>query len=192
MSQKVYFLQARCTHPMHANLSCRHASLDPVHYVSSADSTPLIFHAKSMPMTQQTEVTQPVSCQPPYRAATQATSGGPANWPSADHCCIQPTVVDTVSVLGASLIDRLKSVAGIKPPSVENTNTPAYCAAGNAVAPKASKAPAAIATNPVANSVNGGVPRPSKRPASKLPKILTAAAPAVSQAVTAPGKPACA
>ena len=33
-----------------------------------------------------------VQCQPPIRLAIQATSGGPTNWPQADHCCIQPTV----------------------------------------------------------------------------------------------------
>ena len=48
------------------------------------------------PASEAAPVAAPVQCQPPARAASQATMGGPANWPSAEHCCIQPTVVETV------------------------------------------------------------------------------------------------
>ena len=81
--------------------------------------------ASNTPHTQQAPVTQGVSCQPPAWAATQATSGGPANWPKADNCCIQPTVVATCCSPGASLTASENKVPGTKPPTPENNNTPA-------------------------------------------------------------------
>ena len=76
-------------------------------------------------MAEQAPVTAQVHCQPPTAPATQATSGGPANWPAADHCCIQPTVVEIVSSPGASRTASEKSVPGIMPPTMENNSTPA-------------------------------------------------------------------
>ena len=55
--------------------------------------------------------------------ATHATSGGPANWPIEDHCCAQPTVVETVFSPGASVTASENKVPGIKPPTIENINT---------------------------------------------------------------------
>src|SRR6185312_16659321 len=72
--------------------------------------------ASTRPSTEQAPVTTQVHCQPPTRLATQATSGGPTNWPKEDHCCIQPTVVETVRSLGASLTASENSVPGITPP----------------------------------------------------------------------------
>ena len=51
--------------------------------------------ASTMPSSDAVPVTVHVSCHPPTFDATQATSGGPANWPIAENCCIQPTVVET-------------------------------------------------------------------------------------------------
>ena len=45
--------------------------------------------------------------------------GGPANCPTQDHCCIKPTVVETVPELGARCMAEVNKVAGIKPPSAE-------------------------------------------------------------------------
>ena len=64
-----------------------------------------------------------VHCQPPTAPATQATSGGPRNWPAEEHCCIQPTVVDTVSSSGATCTASANRVAGISPPIAENSTT---------------------------------------------------------------------
>ena len=64
-----------------------------------------------------------VQCQPPAALATAATSGGPANWPSADHCWTQPTVVANVPSLGASCTANANNVAGIRPPTPENSST---------------------------------------------------------------------
>src|SRR5690606_33914046 len=51
-------------------------------------------------------VTNQVLCQPPASVATQATNGGPQNWPAADSCCIQPTEAAVACGLGASLTTR--------------------------------------------------------------------------------------
>src|SRR5580765_2186976 len=75
------------------------------------------------PATEQAPVAAQVHCQPPVALATAATSGGPANWPSADHCCTQPTVVDKVRSLGASRTASANKVAGISPPTLENSST---------------------------------------------------------------------
>ena len=61
-----------------------------------------IQRARPTPTSAQLLVTIQLHCHPPVRAATHATSGGPVNWPKADHCCIQPTVLETVDSLGAS------------------------------------------------------------------------------------------
>src|SRR6185436_3106386 len=84
----------------------------------------------SSPASEQTPVTSHVHCQSPVALATAATSGGPANWPSADHCWTQPTVVDNVPSLGASRTASANSVAGISPPTAENSSTAAYRHAG--------------------------------------------------------------
>ena len=73
--------------------------------------------ASPRPQAAQLPVTSQLHCQPPARVATQATSGGPANWPSADHCCIQPTVVETVCSPGASRTASENSVPGTTPPT---------------------------------------------------------------------------
>jgi hypothetical protein len=78
-----------------------------------------------MPSTAQPPVTHHIACQPPARAATQAASGGPANCPKADHCCIHPTVVDTVLSSGAIRTASENRVPGTRPPTVENSSTPA-------------------------------------------------------------------
>ena len=56
--------------------------------------------------------------------ATQATSGGPANWPSADHCCIQPTVVDSVCSLGARRTASANSVGRDQAADARRTSAP--------------------------------------------------------------------
>ena len=66
-----------------------------------------------------------VSCQPPAWLATQATSGGPPNWPSADHCCIQPTVLPSMASPGASRTASENRVPGMRPPTIENSSTAA-------------------------------------------------------------------
>ena len=68
-------------------------------------------------------VTNQVNCQPPICMATAATSGGPANCPTQDHCCMKPTVVDTVAWLGARCMAVVNKVAGIRPPVAENSAT---------------------------------------------------------------------
>ena len=57
---------------------------------------------KSSPARHIAPVVTQVHCQSPARMATHATMGGPANWPSADHCCIHPTVVAIVRSSGAT------------------------------------------------------------------------------------------
>jgi ADP-glucose pyrophosphorylase len=79
--------------------------------------------AKPMPIKQQLPVTAQVHSQPPAKAATQATKGGPKNCPVADHCCIHPTVVDSVSGLGAKRMASANKVPGIKPPTDESKMT---------------------------------------------------------------------
>ena len=81
--------------------------------------------ASSAPATQQPAVTAQVHCQPPTRLASQATTGGPASWPRADHCCIQPTVVAMERSPGASVGASANSVPGISPPTLENSSAPA-------------------------------------------------------------------
>ena len=78
-----------------------------------------------MPAAQQAPVTIHVNCQPPAWLATQATSGGPLTWPTADHCCIQPTVVEMLRSPGASVGASANSVPGISPPTHENSSAPA-------------------------------------------------------------------
>ena len=68
-------------------------------------------------------VSAQVQCQPPTLPATQAISGGPRNWPADEHCCIQPTVVDTVRSLGATRTASENNTPGISPPTAENTST---------------------------------------------------------------------
>jgi len=75
------------------------------------------------PISEAAPVTSQVSCQPPAMPATQATSGGPMNWPNADHCCIQPSVVDSVCSLGATRTPTANNVAGTSPPTDENAST---------------------------------------------------------------------
>jgi hypothetical protein len=93
---------------------------------------------------------------------------------------------------GASRMARLNSVAGIRPPTMENASTAAYCSAGGTCGAKASKVPPAMARKPVPSKTSGGTPRPSSRPAVTLPRILTAAASAVSPATQWSLTPACA
>ena len=80
---------------------------------------------KAMPPRQQDPVISQVHCQPPTLAASQATNGGPANCPTEDHCCIQPTVVDTVPSWGDRRTAKENKVPGTKPPHMENKSTPA-------------------------------------------------------------------
>jgi hypothetical protein len=81
--------------------------------------------ARTSPARAHAPVTAPLHCHPPARDATHATSGGPVNWPIADHCCIQPTVVETVASPGASRTASENNVPGIKPPMHEKASTPA-------------------------------------------------------------------
>ena len=75
--------------------------------------------ASNTPTVAMLSVTTHVHCQPPTAPANQATAKGPKNWPVADHCCIQPTVVETVSSLGANRTAQANKVLGIKPPTAE-------------------------------------------------------------------------
>src|SRR5690606_41462993 len=98
------------------------------------------------PARAETHGTAPVEAQPPPSVPTQATAGGPANWPAADGCCIQPIEVEVVSVVGASLTTSKKSVVGMSPPTVENTNIIRNCTGTGMCRPNATKAVAAIVT----------------------------------------------
>src|SRR5262245_34630674 len=82
-----------------------------------------IADTSARPISDDAPVTSHVNCHPPATEATHATSGGPTNWPNADHCCIQPTVVDSVSSLGVTRTASANSVAGTSPPMAENTST---------------------------------------------------------------------
>ena len=77
------------------------------------------------PATEQAPVATHVHCQFPVVLATAATSGGPANWPNADHCWTQPTVVDNVPSPGANRTASANNVAGTSPPTLENSSTAA-------------------------------------------------------------------
>ena len=62
-------------------------------------------------MAQQKAVNHQAGDQsPPWRATSQATTGGPANWPSEDNCCTQPTVVATCCSPGAKRTAKLNKV----------------------------------------------------------------------------------
>ena len=76
-------------------------------------------------MAEHALTTQPMACQLPLWVATQATSGGPMNCPIEEHCCVMPTVADTVSGAGASRTARLNRVLGTRPPTMENSSTAA-------------------------------------------------------------------
>src|SRR4029078_4521677 len=77
----------------------------------------------SSPSSDTAPVASQGQCQPPIRLAIQATSGGPTNWPQADHCWTQPTVLEIVASLGATRTASENRVAGIIPPSIENSST---------------------------------------------------------------------
>ena len=81
--------------------------------------------ATHRPASPNAAVTHQITCQPPARAAAHAARGGPANWPNADHCCIQPTVVETVPSSGATRTASENSVPGISPPTMEKSRIPA-------------------------------------------------------------------
>ena len=81
--------------------------------------------ASNKPIAAMLSVTTQVHCQPPTAPANHATTKGPMNWPVADHCCIQPTVVETVSSLGAKRTAQANKVPGIRPPTAENNTTQA-------------------------------------------------------------------
>jgi hypothetical protein len=106
-------------------------------------------------MSEQAPVTSQVHCQLPAPLATHATSGGPKNCPNEEHCCIQPTVVDTVPSLGAKRTAKENKVPGITPPTPENKTTATNLAAGDSPTlkksghvEKAKKAPSAITPKP--------------------------------------------
>jgi hypothetical protein len=136
--------------------------------------------------------------QLPVRAAATATTGGPANCPMADHCCIQPTVVETAPASGATRTDKENSVPGMSPPTMENSSTPAYRTRATGTVPcdaqgaKAITAPAAMAANPTVSSTPGAMALWSRRPAATLPTMFTAAASAVAAPARPAAIPACA
>ena len=144
-------------------------------------------------MAEQAPVSTQVPCQSPLLLATAATSGGPANWPSADHCCTQPTVVDNVPSLGAKRTASANNVAGISPPTPENSNTAAYRNEGaRATSPlpaNVATADNAIVVKPILSSRDGATPRCSSRPDPMLPAMLTAATAAVSTPAADPTTP---
>src|SRR5690606_15506470 len=76
-----------------------------------------------IPRKEDSPVASQVRCQPPACAAIQATTGGPKNWPAAEHCNIQPTVVAMVWLFGATLTAMLNKVPGIMPPTAEKSTT---------------------------------------------------------------------
>jgi hypothetical protein len=66
-----------------------------------------------------------VHCQPPAALATAATSGGPANWPSADHCWTQPTVVARRAFARRQPHRQREQRRRDHPPTLENSSTAA-------------------------------------------------------------------
>lgn len=85
---------------------------------------------KIRPMREQIAVATQVMCQPPTLAASIATAGGPKNCPIDEHCCIQPTVVDTVCSFGAASTTTENRVPGMSPPMAENRTTARYLKPG--------------------------------------------------------------
>src|SRR5690606_18937587 len=83
--------------------------------------------ARPIPARANAPVASQVDCQPPVRFTTHATTGGPTNWPSEEHCCSHPTVVVVVCALGATAMACTNRVAGISPPTAESVTTAAYC-----------------------------------------------------------------
>ena len=81
--------------------------------------------AMAKPSTLHARVNTQLCCQPPTWVAHHATSGGPMSCPADESYCIQPTVVDTRSGLGARCTAEANKAPGTSPPSAENTNTPA-------------------------------------------------------------------
>jgi hypothetical protein len=82
-----------------------------------------IIAAKQMPASDAVPVTIHVHCQPPDTPATHATTGGPTNWPRAENCSIQPTVVDTIRGPGANRTASANSAPGTRPPTAESIST---------------------------------------------------------------------
>ena len=153
-------------------------------------SLPLFF---MIALGAATPVTAQVQCQPPAKSATQATSGGPRNWPQAEHCCTQPIVVDTICSPGATLTARANKVAGIIPPTAENVTT----ATKRRIAPSPAKGlnatteAIAVPIKPSAKRRCVRQPARIKRPAPRFPTTLAAQASAVNAPAATPLTPAC-
>ena len=132
----------------------------------------------------------------PVVAAIQATSGGPANCPIDDHCCTHPTVVATVSSLGAKRTANENKVPGMTPPMAEKHTTHRNCsAAGKCHAchcAKANNAPTPMAPKPKRSNAGDVMPRPNRRPERTLPAILANATTAVSAPPMVMFSPICA
>ena len=144
------------------------------------------------PTRAQAPVTVHDHCQPPLATATSATAGGPANWPTAESCCIQPTVVERVAGSGARRTESANSVPGIRPPRPENATTAASRATGPtpSIGQNASTEPRPIAAKPARSRRGGATPRCSSRPAAMLPAPLAIAASAVSAPTVVAAPPA--
>ena len=111
------------------------------------------------PSSEHAPVATQVRCQPPTWLATHATSGGPTNWPAADHCCTQPTVLDSVCRPAPRAPPARTRCPGSRrrssrTPAPRHNATPDACRAVGA-GERERRGLSAIATKPTASSVVG-------------------------------------